>query len=64
MPSLLEREAHAYWCAVKCVRMNTQSQNTVDEATDDLSLIAYYTKSEIIRRDYSRLLGRKCVSSA
>lgn len=64
MQSLLEREAHAYWCAIKCVRMNTQSQNAVDEARDELSLIAHYTKSEMIRRDYSRLIGRRCVSSA
>lgn len=44
--------------------MNTQSQNAVDEARDELSLIAHYTKSEMIRRDYSRLIGRRCVSSA
>lgn len=64
MQSLLEREANAYWRAAQRVRLNSGSQAELDDAMDDLSLIALYSTSETIRRDYSRLQDRLCVSSA
>lgn len=64
MPSLLEREASAYWGAAKRVRMNNMNQEEFDDTMDDLSLISQYSTNGTIRKDYRRLERALCASSA